>query len=101
MSVTPQGGLTFQIVTGGSSVIVVPPGVTGGYITNPSQASDQGLSNSEPLIVDPVSAPTLAGNNTSVALQPGETFTVIANSIYPVRANAASSGHKFTVVYWL
>ena len=101
MAVSPQGGLAFAVITGGTAVLAVPAGVSGGYITNPSQASDQGISDAENLIVDPVGLPALVGNNTSTSLVPGQSFSIIPNSVTPVRVNAATSGHKFTVVYWL
>jgi hypothetical protein len=104
MSYTPQGGISYQVTTGGTAVIAIPPGVSGGYITNPSLATDQGFLSSvlpEDLFVNPAGTPSLVGNNTTVRLSPGQSFTAIANSTLPLMVNAATSGHKFTVVYWL
>jgi hypothetical protein len=103
-TVTPQGGLSYQVATGGVAVIAIPPGVSGGFIINPSSATDQGFSSAaspENLIVDPVNPPSLIGNNTSTALVPGQSFSAIPYSTKPLMVNAPTSGHKFTVVYWL
>jgi len=100
VAITPSGGTNSQVATGGTAVVAAPAGVQGGYITNPASPTDQNLSNTELLFVDPVSAPSLAANGTTIALNPGETFTIPANSTLPVYVNAASSGHKFTVVVY-
>ena len=104
MSITPQGGLTFTIATGGVPVQVIPPGVSGGYIVNPFSAADQGFSGStapENLVVDPVNPPSLVGNNTSTTIGPGQSYTALTNSTLGLWVNAATGGHKITVVYWL
>jgi hypothetical protein len=101
--VTPRAGLAFEIVTGGTAVTVVPNVPNGGYITNPSSNIDQNISPSaaEILYVDPVaSISSLVANGTTVALYPGQSFELIPGQISPVYCNAATSGHKFTVVYY-
>ena len=97
----PTPGLTTIITTGGSPVRVANGGVNGGLITNPYTAGDQGIPNSEVLYVDPVGpCAALAGNGTIFALQPGDTWPLIPGQTTPTNVNAATGGHKFTVVLW-
>lgn len=100
VSVTPIAGLVSIITTGGTSVIAVAAGPNGGFIVNPYTATDQGLSNSEPLYVDPVGTAGLEGNGTTFALQPGQSWPLIAGQTTVTSVNAASAGHKFSVVFW-
>ncbi len=99
--VTPIAGLNTIIITGGTSVVVIPNNPAGGYITNPLTATDQGISIAEALYIDPVgSATMLHGNGTIFALQPGQTWTIIPGQTTLTYANAGTSGHKFTAVSW-
>ncbi len=105
MTVTPTIGTHTLITTGGTAVIAIPANPpTGGYITNPLLAADQNLSVAEVLYIDPTGNPpsSTAGsaNGSVVALQPGQTWLVIAQQTTTTYANAASSGHKFTAVYY-
>lgn len=100
MSVTPTKGSNTQIVTGGAPVVAAPATLNGGYITNPVLASDQGVATAEPLYVDPATPPSTQANGSTIALQPGDSYALIPNSSTPVYVNAASSGHKFTCVYY-
>lgn len=103
-SFTPQPGAATQIVTGGTpvtAVLAVSSGIGGGYITNPLLAVDQGIVTAEPLYVNIVSAATVASNGTTVALQPGQTWYAPAGQNSATSVNAATSGHKFTVTWWL
>lgn len=101
---TPVPGTNSIITTGGVAVQAAPSGLTGGYITNPVSPVDQGLGSGaapEPLYIDPTGNPaTLQGNGTCIALAPGESFPIIPGSTETVSANAASNGHKFTVVVY-
>lgn len=100
-SVTPISGVNTFVPTGGTSVIAVPINPSGGYITNPITAADQGITTVEPLFIDPVgTAATLHANGTIFALQPGQTWNIISGQTTPTYANATTSGHKFTAVYW-
>ena len=98
---TPTPGLTNIVQIGGTPVTVANAGTGGGLVTNPLSATDQGISNAEPLYVDPVGscAATSAGG-TILALQPGDTYTLVPGSTLPTIVNAATGGHKFTVVLW-
>lgn len=98
---TPYTGLTTVVQIGGNPVTVANAATSGGYVTNPLSASDQGLANAEPLYVDPVGpCVNLAAGGTILALQPGDTFQLVPGSTLPTIVNAATAGHKFTVVLW-
>ena len=102
-SVTPVIGTVTQITTGGTAVQVVPANANGGYISNPVTNTEQGIATAEPIFVNPISSPgsTLAaGNGSTSTIQPGQTYTLIPGSTLPVYVNAATSNHKFTVVYY-
>lgn len=99
-SVTPVPGSTSQITMGGDAVIAVPPGPNGGYITNPVSASDQNLPSSEWLYVDPVQDAILGAYGTTSGLAPGQTYPLIAGSTKSITVNSASSGHRFTCVWY-
>lgn len=99
--VTPVPGLVSEIEIGGTAVMVIPPGPNGGYITNPPNPADQGIGGgTEPLYVDPVSPPGLNGNGTTSSLAPGQSYSIIPGQTNPVYVNAATSGHKFTCVWY-
>lgn len=98
--VTPIAGSASVVTTGGNAVVAVPSGPNGGFITNPYAPADQGLGASEVLYVSPVAAPGLVANGTSFALYPGQSWPLIPGQTTPTFVNAASAGHKFSVVYW-
>lgn len=101
-SVTPLLGLVTSVAVGGAAVMVIPPGAYGGYIWNPLSTADQNVSPAEPLYVDPIQGPQLQGFGSTITLQPGETYFVqIVKSLNGVFVNAATSGHRFTCVYWM
>lgn len=98
MAVTPIAGVNSIIAVGGTSVVAVAANPNGGYITNPLLSTDQGIT-AEPLYVDPVgTAAILKANTTTIALQPGQRWDVIPGQTTPTYVNAATTGHKFTVV---
>ena len=100
ISVTPQAGLNSIITADGVAVIAVGPGPNGGIITNPYTNTDQGLADAEVLYVSPVSAPGLSANGTAFALYPGQSWTLIPGQTTPTYVNAATNGHKFSVVWY-
>jgi hypothetical protein len=101
MSVTPTPGLVAQVATGGQSVTVFPGGITGGFIVNPSGATDQGISVPEVLYVDPTgNAAVLQANGTCFALFPGQSWQAIPEQATSTAVNAQTSGHKFSAVMW-
>lgn len=100
VAVTPTAGNASEVVVGGTPVVAVVGGVNGGFITNPVSPADQGLSNTEALYVNPVGDAGLTGNGTTFSLQPGQSWSVIPGQTTQTSVNAATSGHKFSVVNW-
>lgn len=100
MSVTPVAGLASVVTVGGTPVIAIGPMPNGGLIVNPYSPSDQGIAAVEPIYVNPVGDATLEGNGTTFAIQPGGSWTVIPGQSTNTSVNAATSGHKFSVVKW-
>ena len=101
MAVTPTPGTNVVITSGGVSVVAIPANPNGGYITNPLSAADQNLGSSEPLYIDPTGAnPTLGAYGSTFALQPGQTWQIIPGQSTTTKANATTSGHRFTAVYY-
>jgi hypothetical protein len=98
--VTPTAGNASEVVVGGTPVIAVLGGPNGGVITNPQLPTDQGIANSEVLYVNPVGPATLNGNGTTFSLQPGQSWSVIPGQTTQTSVNAATGGHKFSVVNW-
>lgn len=102
-SFIPAVGITATIVTGGTAVTVVTGPVNGGYIVNPLNTAAQGVT-AENAYIDPVASPgstDAAANGTTNILQAGQVYTIPplqTGSV--VKANAATSGHKLTVVVW-
>ena len=99
----PQPGLVAVVATGGVAVTVIPGGVNGGFIQNPSDPADQGIGTAEPLYVNAVAAPGAGpgqGNGTTFVLYPGDRWDVIPGQVTPTQVNALTSGHKFSVTYW-
>lgn len=100
MAVTPVAGLASSISAGGTPVVVAPAGVSGGILTNPVSITDQGIATAETLYVNQVTAAGLAGNGTTFALDPGQSWTLIPGSTLPVSVNAQTTGHRFSIIYW-
>jgi len=103
MAVTPQAGLVSVVSVGGTAVTPVAANPNGGFIQNPYSADDQGLADPEVMYVDPVTTPGSApgdGHGTTFVLYPGQMWNIIAGQTTPTQVNAASSGHRFSVVRW-
>lgn len=101
---TPVAGSTATVVTGGTAVTLVTGPIKGGYIVNPINLAAQGVAAAENAYIDPVGAPgstDTAGNGTTAILTPGQTYALpaLATGVV-VKGNAATSGHKLTVVVW-
>lgn len=99
-SVTPIPGVASVVSVGGSSVLAIAANPNGGIITNPYTATDQGLSVAETLYVNPVSYASTSANGTTFALLPGQSWVIIPGQSTATYVNAASGGHKFSVVSW-
>lgn len=101
MNVSPirlYPGSASEIVLAGVSVVAIPAGVLGGYISNPYSAADQGLDAPEMIYVDPTGPAALHQTATTVPIWPGGTYSAVPGSSGPVWVNAASAGHRFTSV---
>jgi hypothetical protein len=99
---TPVAGLVSQTSsTPGVPLQCIPAQQTGGYIVNPALAADQGLSTAEVLYVNQVQPAATAANGTTIALQPGQSYTVIPNTTTGVSVASLSANHKFTAVCWI
>jgi hypothetical protein len=94
------GPATVTSTTPGTPVIAISVSQAGGYIVNPTLAADQGIATAEPLYVNQVGNATLAANGTTIALQPGQSYSVIPNTTTPVTVSSATASHKFTAVQW-
>lgn len=104
VAVTVTPGKNAVVTTGGTAVEAIPVNPNGGIITNPLTAADQGLTGPgvvpEPLYVNPINQATLTANGNTFALAPGQSWVVIPGQSSSTFVNAASNGHKFSVVYW-
>jgi hypothetical protein len=99
---TPVAGMASQTSpTPGVPVNAIGPNQAGGYIVNPLVAVDQGLPNAEVLYVSQVGPADTQAFNVTVALQPGQSYTVIPNTTTPVSVASQSANHKFTAVQWV
>jgi hypothetical protein len=94
------GPATITSTTPGTSVTAIDINQAGGYIVNPALAADQGIATVEPLFVNQVTSATLQANGTTIALQPGQSYSVIPNTTTPVTVSSATASHKFTAVQW-
>ena len=98
---TPISGIATQTSSSpGVPVTAISPNQSGGYIVNPLNAVDQGLSAVEPLYVNQVGPAGTTANNTTIALQPGQSYTVIPYTTTGVSVASVSANHKFTAVQW-
>lgn len=100
MANTPKPGLATVIATGGTAVTIIPAGAKGGMIANPYYAADQGIAASEMLYINPVGDAVVGGTGATFAIGPGGSFMIPPDSTLPVTAVAATSGHKFSCIYW-
>lgn len=100
MATPVQGPNAITSTTPGTAVVAIAANQAGGYIVNPTDPVDQGLTDPEVLYVNQVSNATLQANGTTIALQPGQSYTVIPNTTTPVTVSAKSASHKFTAVQW-
>jgi hypothetical protein len=98
---TPISGLVTQTSsTPGLPVNAIGQNQSGGYIVNPLTAADQGLAAAEVLYVNQVQGADVVANGTTIALQPGQSYTVIPQTSTPVSVASNSPNHKFTAVQW-
>jgi hypothetical protein len=100
MSTPTQGLAIVTPATAGQPVAAIDANQAGGYITNPINASDQGLGAAEPLYVDQVNPAKTSANGTTIALQPGQTYAIVPYTSTQVSVASASASHSFTAVQW-
>jgi hypothetical protein len=101
MATTPVVGLaTVTSATPGLPVNAISANQSGGYIVNPLLAADQGLAAAEVLYVNQVGPAVVVANGTTIALQPGQSYTVVPQTTTPVSVTSSSASHKFTAVMW-
>jgi len=96
-------GLASQTMKDGEAIQVAPGGLgaldqIGGVIVNPLSPADQGLTNNEPLFVDFTGPAYSYETGTTALLEPGDSIDIPPGSMAWV--NAATGGHKFTVVIY-
>jgi D-lyxose ketol-isomerase len=100
MAAPAAGANTQTPSTPGTAITAIPANQAGGYIVNPLAAVDQGLPQGEVLYVDQVGGAKTQANGTTLALQPGQSYTVIPFTLTPVTVASNSASHKFTAVCW-
>lgn len=102
--VDPRACTSTTIATGGTAVTVIAGPLNGGFIYNPVSATSQGIGAAENLYVDMVATPgstDAAGIGTTATLSPGQNFPLpMISGRITVKANAATSGHRFTAECW-
>lgn len=101
---TPAAGASSTIAVGGTAVTIAEGPINGGWITNPPDLVAQAIAAAENLYVDMVAVPgstDATANGTTTLLVPGQSYSIppLADGVL-VRANAATSGHRLTVVVW-
>ncbi len=102
-TVTPSAGTTATVATGGTAVTLLTGPVNGGYVVNPLNTAAQGVT-AENAYIDPVASPgstDAVANGTTTLLAAGQVYSIppMASGL-TLKANAATSGHKLTVVKW-
>jgi hypothetical protein len=99
---TPSVGPAVQTpASPGVPVNAIASNQSGGYIVNPLLAADQGIATAEVLYVNQVGPADVQANGTTIALEPGQSYTVIPNTTTPVSVASSSPNHKFTAVQWV
>lgn len=99
--VTPVIGPATQITVGGTAIVAAPAGPSGGFIVNPLLTADQGIPAAEVLYINPTGVPAgLTANGSTFALQPGQAWALIPGQTTQTYVNAATSGHKYSVVVY-
>jgi hypothetical protein len=99
---TPTAGIAVATSsTAGQPINAISPNVSGGFIINPLAPADQGLQNAETLYVSQVGPAALVANDTTLALQPGQSYSVIPGTTTGVSVASVSANHQFTCVQWI
>lgn len=93
-------GATSEVTIGGTAVVAIFANAAGGLIVNPASSIDQNTILPEILFVDITNSAGLAESATTIAVQPGYSVIIPANSTSAVSVNAATSGHLFTSIVY-
>jgi hypothetical protein len=101
---TPAAATATTITTGGTAITVLSGPISGGIISNPLTAAGQGIATAENLYISFIGIPlaTEAGGvGSTLTLAPGQSYNIPAlASGVNLKANAATSSHKFTAFSW-
>jgi hypothetical protein len=100
MATPTQGSAVQTPASPGIPINAIAPNQSGGYIVNPLTAVDQGVAAAEPLYISQVGPADVQANGVTIALEPGQSYTVIPNTTTPVSVASNSPNHKFTAVQW-
>jgi hypothetical protein len=101
---TPSAAAASSIAAGGAAITVFTGPIAGGFIQNPLSAAGQGIATAANLYINMIAAPgstdAAAGGGT-ITLVPGASYAVppLAAGV-TLRANAATTNHKFTAFKW-
>jgi hypothetical protein len=98
---TPVQGLAVQTGAAGTPVNAIAANQNGGYIVNPLSAADQGTPGAGVLYINQVGPASTQANGTTIGLQPGQSYSVIAQTTTPVSVASGFANHKFTAVSWI
>jgi hypothetical protein len=92
---TPVPGLAWQTpATAGQPINAIGANMSGGYVSNPSNAPGV-------LYVNPTGPASNVANGTTIALPPGQPFYVIPQSTLPISVASDFPNHVFVSVQWL
>lgn len=89
-----------EVSTGGNPVVAAYGPVRGGFITNPSLNTDQGISTAENLFYSITGNAAPYETPTTFVLAPGQTFLIPPGLTTNVSVNAPTSGHKFSAIIY-
>jgi hypothetical protein len=92
-------GAASQVTTGGKAVAAAFGPLLGGFVMNPLAAADQDVP-AEPLFLDLTGPAATSETATTIELAPGALFSFPADFGGTVWVNAATSGHKFSIVVY-
>lgn len=93
-AVTPVAGPNSTTGAIGQPVVALGANINGGWITNPSTASN-------PLYVNPTgNAPALSESGTTFAIWPGDTYIAIPGQTTVTQVASTDANHVFTAVQW-
>jgi hypothetical protein len=102
-AVNVRAGINTSVPVGGTAVPVLPAGLNGGLIQNPTAKEDQNLPAAEPIYVDPTKPPGAGpgqGWGTTFTIYPSQIWTGIPGQITQTWVNAVSGGHRFSAISW-